>query len=197
MFGNSADDSQTGAKNWTDAVQNFVNSASVFLESNTSSVLVESACESIGKCDNDQRAMKGVFARSMARAALASPVVKDSINKILSTSAQAAAKACTGEGENVKCPFEWTSGKTGTTATAKDGHLGEVFNALEVIQGLLYPSAKALLTNNSASTGNSTQNGGASGSSPGKPAQTANSAGAVAVNMLAVLGLAFVTAFTC
>lgn len=142
------------------------------------------------------RAMKGVFARSMARAALAAPFVKDPINNFLSTSAKAAAKACTGEGGNVKCPLEWTSSKTGVSATAKDGHLGEVFSALEVIQGLLYPSAEPLQTSNSVLNGNSTQNGGSSGTPAAKPAQSTSSAGLISVNMMAVLGFAFVAGLT-
>jgi mannan endo-1,6-alpha-mannosidase len=125
-------------------VKGFVDASSVF-QSNESSVLVESACESKGTCDVDMRAFMGIFARTLARTALAAPIVSGSINKLLSTSAKAAASACSG-GSDPSCPLGWTADSKWESASAKDGNLGEVFNALGVVQGLLYPSAKALKT---------------------------------------------------
>ncbi|KAF2821627.1 glycoside hydrolase [Ophiobolus disseminans] len=154
----------TGAQNWTEAVNGLVNASTTFLSSKTSYIVVEKACENIEKCDTDMRAYKGVFARSIARAAVAAPIVSDTIQKILSRSAAAAASACTATTQ-MECSFAWANATvTGDSATAKDGNLGEIFNALEMVQGLLYPSAKALNTVNGTvsgkGNGNETGNGG-------------------------------------
>lgn len=95
----------------------------------------------------------------MARAALAAPIVSDTIKKMLSRSAVAAASACNA-GEDAECNFQWANQTSNwEPASAKDGNLGEVFNALEIVQGLLYPSAKALQTVNGTRAGSDTGNG--------------------------------------
>lgn len=133
-------------------------------------VLVEAACESNGKCDIDQRAFKGIASRSFARAAISAPNVADSIKTMLTASAKGAASACQEDDNDISCRLSWTdSNSKWESATAKAGNLGEVFAALEVVQGLLYPQAKAVATNtgqrSGSSSGNATQSGDASGTS--------------------------------
>ena len=169
-----------------------MNASAVFLDDD---VLVEVACEGNGKCDTDQRAFKGIAARSYARAAISAPFVADSINKMLETSAKGAASTCDGSGTDVQCKLSWSDANSAWEAgSAKDGNLGEVFNVLEVVQGLLYKSSKPLATGNETTTGsvsvNATQSGGAAA-----PEHT-GSAGTIAASVTAVLAMAFAAALS-
>jgi mannan endo-1,6-alpha-mannosidase len=162
-----------------------------------SPVLVEAACENNGKCTIDMRAYKGVFARTYARAALAAPIVAESISKTLSASAKGAANACT-SGDDTECSLSWKH--SDSSASAKDGNLGEVYNALEVVQGLLYSSvSKGLMSANSSGTtrANNTQKGGASNTSSTSAPQNTGAASSVAVNVMAILAVALVAALNC
>jgi mannan endo-1,6-alpha-mannosidase len=118
---------------------------------------------------------------------------------MLSTSAKAAAAACT-TGQDTACGLSWENPESKwPTASAKDGNLGEVFNVLEIVQGLLYPSAKALNTAKVSGGGNAsgTQSGGASNSSgSGSPQQT-GTAGSIAVSSTAVLAVVFAALLSC
>ncbi|KAH7392311.1 glycoside hydrolase [Phaeosphaeria sp. MPI-PUGE-AT-0046c] len=183
----------TSAQKWTDAVKSFVNSSSIFM-SNGSNIITEVACERSGKCNIDQRAFKGIFARTMARTAVASPWMADTINEVLKVNAKAAAGACENAG-NPKCS-SWAAASKGGRKTAADGNIGEVFSALEVIQGLLYPSAKGMITANGSSGGNMTQNGGASSVSGTGAPQATGAAASIASSMMAVFAIAFATALS-
>jgi mannan endo-1,6-alpha-mannosidase len=186
----------TGAQNWTDAVKGFVNASSIYT-AKSDSVIVEVACENNGKCNTDQRAFKGIFARTMARAALAAPIVADSIKNVLSKSAVAAAAACT-TGDDPNCKFGWANASsTWEAGSASDDNLGEVFSALELVQGLLYPSAKALKSANGGSgsggvAGNGTTNAAPPGTGLGGAPQNTGAAGSVTASVAMVLGGVFV-----
>lgn len=185
----------TQAQNWTDATKGFVKSSDIFM-SNTSRVVTEVACEDSGKCNIDQRAFKGIFMRSMARVGVAAPWNADVTGKILSANAKAAAGACTG-GDEPKCSMSWADANSKWESdTAADGNIGEVFSALEAVQGLLYPSAKALMTANGSIAGNSTQNGNPSGVSGTGAPQSTGAAASVASSMTAVFAIAFVAALS-
>jgi len=178
-------------------VKGFVKSTSVFQWSTGSGILTEYACQLAGTCDSDQRAFKGVFARTFARAALAAPIVADSINKLLTNSAKGAAMACT-TGSDPQCSLSWTADNNTDWewATATDGNIGEVYSALEVMQGLLYPFAKGLKgssASNSAgnATSNSTQGARASASSGAGTPQNTGAAGALVASTTTVLVVAF------
>ncbi|KAH7371593.1 glycoside hydrolase [Pyrenochaeta sp. MPI-SDFR-AT-0127] len=194
-----------GAQNWTDTVKGFVNTSSVFQSSGDSPVLVETACESNGNCDTDQRAFKGIAARSYARAAMSAPIIAESISKVLQASAKGAARACDGNGADVSCRLDWTDGESKwESASAKKGNLGEVFGALEVVQALLYPQAKPLLASGGASggkdgsgSGNTTQSAGPSGVSGASVPQSTGSAGTIAASVTAVMVVAFAAALSC
>ncbi|KAF2465009.1 glycoside hydrolase, partial [Lindgomyces ingoldianus] len=136
-----------GDAKWKDAVTGFVNASTVFLNKDTS-VLTEVACETSRKCDIDQKAFKGIAVRSFARAALSAPFASNSLRKMLETSAKGAAKSCGGGDTDVKCDLKWY-GEDSNMTSVKDGGLGEVFGALEVVQALLYPQAEAGAKGNS------------------------------------------------
>ncbi|KAL6711701.1 hydrolase 76 protein [Coniothyrium glycines] len=184
-----------GGSNWTDTVKGLVNSSSVFLEND---VLVEVACEEKGTCDTDQRAFKGIAARSYARAAVAAPFVAESVNKQLEASAKGAARACDGSDEAIQCSLSWADEDSKwETASAKDGNLGEVFGALAVVQGLLYKSSKPVATSNGTTSGSTSNNATQStGTGAAAPANT-GSAGRVATSLITVLIMAVVAVLSC
>jgi mannan endo-1,6-alpha-mannosidase len=180
-------------------VNGLVNSSSVFQSEGDNPVIVEVACEKNGKCNTDHRAFKGVFARTYARAALAAPIVAESIGNLLSSSAKGATKSCKGSDEDVACSLTWTQPMAELQMSAKDGNIGEVFSVLEVVQGLLYPSvSKGLKVANGSGTsgGNNTQGADVSRTS-GAPSQSTGAAGSFAVNAFAVIAVAFAAALVC
>ena len=113
--------------------------------------------------------MKGLAARSYARAAISAPFVAENITTILRVSAKGAAAGCNVEEEELACNLRWNGGG------AADSGLGEAFNVLAVVQGLL---TKTPLP--ASSSGNSTATGDqvTSTSAPSGSAQPAESDGA-------------------
>lgn len=178
-------------------MKGFVSHSSVFQDKD-SSVLTEIACENNNRCSTDQRAFKGIAARSFARATIAAPFIIDSIKKTLEASAKGAAGACSGDGADVSCKLSWKADSSGKSASAKDGNLGEVFNAMEVVQALLYPQAKALATASSTgqTSGNATQSGNPSGVLGAPVPQNTNAAGTLAASVTSALVVAFTAAMS-
>ncbi|EMD63674.1 hypothetical protein GGP41_005683 [Bipolaris sorokiniana] len=190
-----------GKQKWADAVKGFVNSTSRFLENG---VLVESACENDGKCGVDHRAFKGVAARSYARAVVAAPTVTGPLALMLKKSAEGAAKSCSkGQGENgetgdVACSLSWVDPESRWEHnTASGGNLGEVFSAMEVVQGLLYSQTKIQGSN---ATGSPVENGEGSKPSDGagpEGTDATGTAGTMTASITVVLAAAFAAALLC
>jgi mannan endo-1,6-alpha-mannosidase len=155
-----------GDDQWKDAVTGFVNHTSVFVADNKA--LFEVACEDNARCNIDQRHFKGLTARSLHRAILAAPFIAEELNETLSISAGQAASVCNGEGEDMACGFKWTGEEEEEVPKLSEDGLGEVFNALEAIQGLLY-SQQGL---GEGLGENGTVSGGASGNATGTPTQS-------------------------
>lgn len=140
----------------------------------------------------DQRAFKGLAARSLARAAVAAPFVADTFNDIIKVSAKAAAATCDGEGKDTRCGKKWYE-ENDDAEDVEDGGLGEILSALEVVQGLLYSDAKDWIAGNETATPTGTSNPSASGT--GAPsgtgtAEAASSTGAAGKRHVALGGLA-------
>lgn len=110
-------------------------------------------------------------------------MIAGSVNKVLSASAKAAANACTND---AACKLSWTDASAyQESATASNGNLGEVFNALEVVQALLWPSSKQV---QGVVGGNATQSASPSGSTTGaKAPQSTGAAGKIGGCLEAVL----------
>ncbi|XP_014561378.1 glycoside hydrolase family 76 protein [Bipolaris victoriae FI3] len=187
-----------GKQKWADAVEGFVNSTSRFVEND---VLVETACENNGKCGIDHRAFKGVAARSYARAAVAAPTLTGPLTLMLEKSAKGAAKDCSkGQGEtgDVACSLSWVDQESmWEYNTASDGNLGEVFSAMEVVQGLLYSQTKIQGSN---VTGSPVEEGEASKPSDGAGSEgtgAAGAAGTMTASITVVLAAAFAAALLC
>jgi mannan endo-1,6-alpha-mannosidase len=189
-----------GNQIWKDVAAGFWNASSVFLKGDSDNILTEVACEFNGKCTIDDRAYKGLAARSYARAAIAAPFLASQISPVLEASAKAATGTCTtGDyaeeegGFEVQCALIWNEENIG-----RESDLSLLFGVLEVVQGLLSPSAKALATaNDTTATGNATQNVGASGTSGAGLSQKTGSAGIMASCVTAVLSVAFAAALSC
>ncbi|KAF3032349.1 hydrolase 76 protein [Didymella heteroderae] len=180
---------------WVDTVKGFVNASSVFTDDN--GALREVACEGNGKCSIDQRAFKGTAARSFGRAAQAAPFVADSIYKTLGASAKAAASSCTVNTEDdVACNFYWNEQSIEESGTASNGHLGEVLNALQAVQALLWRTSDfSNSTSNSTASANATSSGSPSDTS-GAP-QSTGAGSTVAASFTFAIAVAFAAALSC
>ncbi|KAH8804955.1 glycosyl hydrolase family 76-domain-containing protein [Xylogone sp. PMI_703] len=123
-----------GSSEWYSRTNSLLSAAGGFFSpyTNSTDVMYENACEKINTCDNDQLSFKGYLARFMWGTTLMAAFTKPAITTVLSTSALAAAKTCTGGDDGVACGQKWYTG-------GFDNHpgIGQQMSALEVVQGLL------------------------------------------------------------
>ncbi|KAF1964161.1 cell wall glycosyl hydrolase Dfg5 [Bimuria novae-zelandiae CBS 107.79] len=166
-----------GSDKWKTVVAGFLNTSSVFQEDG--GILFNVACENNGKCNTDQRAMKGLAARSYARAAIFAPFIAEELTSVLEASAKGAAEGCSGKEAKLQCSNKWTGNGEPSSG------LGEVFGALAVVQGLLVKDAKAPATASDRGTGTSagspTANAPAASGSD-QPPENEGAAGALTVS---------------
>ncbi|KAG9204982.1 hydrolase 76 protein [Epicoccum nigrum] len=187
------------AQNWTDVLTGFVNSSSVF--QGEDGALVEVTCEKTGNCDKDQRAFKGIATRSYARAAVAAPLVAESINAMISASAKGAVKNCNINNDDVECRLTWSNSSNDEWGqwSVESGSLGEVLNALSAVQALLWPTAEFTNGTTNGTSGSANHNASTTGN-PSGPSDAPENTGAgstFAASITFVLALAFATALSC
>jgi mannan endo-1,6-alpha-mannosidase len=129
---------------WQSRVEGILNASSVFF---TNNVMYEVACESNGKCDNDQKTFKAYFSRWMAATTKIAPYTASTIMNLLATSATACAKTCTAGEDGNQCGLQWKM-------EANDGSLGpgEQMAAVQVFSGLLAGEVAGALTNQTGGT---------------------------------------------
>ncbi|KAK4453204.1 cell wall glycosyl hydrolase [Podospora aff. communis PSN243] len=117
-------------------------------------VMVEKFCEEPGFCDIDQRSFKGYLTRWMAGTTQMAPHTFDVIHPLLESSAEAAAKACTGSPAadfngipGTACGFKWTTG-------GFDGMVGvgEQMNALGAVMYTMINKVAQPLTSDTGGT---------------------------------------------
>lgn len=125
--------------------------AKIFLQSKAKANghdTTEVACESTGKCNNDEMSFKAYLSRWMAATTKMAPFTYDAIMTKLKTSAAAAASQCIGGTNGRTCGVLWTAGATwdGTTG------VGQQMSALEVIQSNLISEVDAPVTNSTGGT---------------------------------------------
>jgi mannan endo-1,6-alpha-mannosidase len=95
-------------------------------------VLFEQACEPFNTCNNDQYSFKTYVSRYLAKTAVLAPYTLPAIRTLLTTSAQAAAQACSSGADNATCGQKWyVSGFDGNAG------IGQQMSALEAVQALL------------------------------------------------------------
>ena len=99
---------------------------------NATNIMYEYACEPTNNCDNDQYSFKAYLARWMAKSSIVAPYIADSVNTLLTRSAQAAAQACSGGSDGTTCGQKWYIG-------GYDGvyGVGQELSALETVHSLL------------------------------------------------------------
>lgn len=99
---------------------------------NATNIMYEWACEPENNCDNDQYSFKAYLSRWMAKASVVAPYITDSVNTLLTRSAEAAANSCSGGAEGTICGQKWYVG-------GYDGSfgVGQELSALETVQSLL------------------------------------------------------------
>ena len=151
--------------------------------------MYEVACEPNGKCNVDQRSFKAYLARWMAATTVKAPYTRDTIMPLLQTSANAAAKSCTGGNDGVTCGLQWTTGNW-------DGSygVGEQMSALEVIQSNLISNVAGPVTNSTGGISKGDPSAGTGGdASPAGILQsnvtTGDRAGAGILTALVLLGV--------
>jgi mannan endo-1,6-alpha-mannosidase len=117
--------------------------------------MVEYACEPLNNCNVDQRSFKAYLARWLAATVQLAPFTAGQIMPWLSTSANAAAKACSDTSGGVACGRAWYTG-------GDDGlrDVGYQMTAMSVIQANLINQSPELMNIN---TGDSVSNPSAGG----------------------------------
>lgn len=127
---------------WLERTQGFYNATANFFNpfENATDVMFEPACETVNTCNTDQYSFKAYLSRFMWATTLIAPFTTAPTTHLLTVSASAAAKACSGPSDGVTCGARWYEpgydGKWG---------VGQQMSALEVIQGLLIDKSVAPL----------------------------------------------------
>ena len=124
-----------GSALWEERTQGFLDASAFFFDpyKNASNVMYEPPCETVNTCDNDQYSFKGYLSRFMWASTLVAPFTTSAVTTLLTGSALAASRACSGGADGVTCGQHWYwdppyDGRYG---------IGQQISALETIQGLL------------------------------------------------------------
>ncbi|EMR66944.1 putative glycoside hydrolase family 76 protein [Eutypa lata UCREL1] len=131
-----------GDATWGNRTSRLLEAAKVYFSpfENATNVMYEAACEKQGVCNNDQKSFKGYVSRFLWATAKMMPSKLAEIRPLLTTSAVAASKACSGGDDGTTCGQKWYTGDyDGVTG------LGQQMSALETVQGLLSQGASAPL----------------------------------------------------
>ncbi|RDW91055.1 mannan endo-1,6-alpha-mannosidase-1 [Coleophoma crateriformis] len=136
-----------GSDIWSERTQGFLNATIDFFSpfDNSTNIMYEQACETVNTCNNDQYSFKAYLARFMWKSTLMASFTTSAITTFLTTSAEAAAQACSGPANGFSidgqtCGQKWYVG-------GYDGSVGvgQQLSALEAIHGLLINSSTAPL----------------------------------------------------
>lgn len=152
----------------------------------------EAACETRGNCNNDQQSFKAYLSRSLAATTKVAPFTFDTIMPLLKTSAQAAAKQCSGN-QGPYASFGNVCGLKWTQQQNYDGSfgVGQQMAALEAIQSNLITETKGPVTNKTGGTSLGNPSAGSPVEDPSqlRPITTADRAGAAILTALVLAGL--------
>ncbi|KAI1464562.1 glycoside hydrolase family 76 protein [Daldinia caldariorum] len=194
LYGTAAMYNHTnGAEPWKTRLEGQAKSvASIFFQDG---ILWEPSCEKTpAKCDTDQQVFKGHLSRWMALTSIIAPFTAETFTPLLKTSAQAAAKACTGPAssdykgpDGTACGFSWLdSSFDGITG------VGEQMNAMQAVMAPLAHLAQAPYTSENGGSSQGNPNAGAQDSSKieqPRTITTGDKAGAGILTALALGGL--------
>lgn len=148
---------QTESDEWRQRTQGILQNTDIFFHPEKKDIMYEVACEPNGKCNTDQRSFKAYLSRWMTASTKLAPWTADYTMPKIRTSAQAAAKQCSGGPDGKTCGMKWT------TDGVWDGNtgVGEQMCALEVIQSLLINDVPGPVTNATGGTSKGDYNAGA------------------------------------
>jgi mannan endo-1,6-alpha-mannosidase len=132
-----------GSAIWAERTQGFLNASAMFFSpyDNATNVMYEAACEDVNTCNYDQWSFKAYLSRFMWATTQLANFTYPAVSTLLTTSAKAAAGACSGGVDGQQCGAKWYVG-------GFDGNLGpgEQLSALEVMQGLLVNGTQPPIT---------------------------------------------------
>ncbi|RYP58294.1 hypothetical protein DL769_009014 [Monosporascus sp. CRB-8-3] len=127
-----------GDEVWGDRTAKLLKGARVYFSpfENATNIMYEAACEPYGICNTDQKSFKGYVSRFLWATTRMMPSTLPEIRTLLTASAIAAGKACSGGEDGTTCGQKWyTGGYDGVPG------LGQQTSALETVQGLLAQEA--------------------------------------------------------
>ncbi|KAF4120092.1 mannan endo-1,6-alpha-mannosidase [Geosmithia morbida] len=122
-------------------------------------ICYEPWCEASGSCTTDMLSFKGYVHRWYSSAAKLAPYIEDQVKPVLTKSAQAAAKVCTGGSTN-QCGFSWSKGTFDDSLGA-----GQEMSALGAFSALLLDDVAAPATAKKGGTSKGDPNAGSEANS--------------------------------
>ncbi|KAH8681366.1 mannan endo-1,6-alpha-mannosidase DCW1-like protein [Xylariales sp. PMI_506] len=130
----------SGNETWGDRTTKLLDAASSYFSpyDNSTNIMFEHACETVGTCDTDMLSFKAYLSRFMWSTTRMMTSTLTDVQTVLNVSAVAAAKACSGETNGTVCGQKWYVG-------GYDNYpgLGQQLSALETVHGLLSQDAPA------------------------------------------------------
>ncbi|KAF6842271.1 mannan endo-1,6-alpha-mannosidase DCW1-like protein [Colletotrichum musicola] len=134
LYGLAVMANHTAEALWHDRAVKMLDTAQHFFTpfDNSTNIMYEPACETVGTCNTDMKTFKGYLSRFLYKSAQDLPELKPAVQKLMVPSALAAAKACEASDKGVVCGQKWYVG-----ANDKSEGLGQTMSALEAIQGQL------------------------------------------------------------
>lgn len=177
---------QTSDPVWKTRVEGIVAGLDVFFEND---IMYEVACETNGKCDNDQMSFKAYLSRWMAVATQLAPFTSTTIKNYLAKSAVAAAEQCSGGTSGEVCGLKWIDNST------YDGTYGpgQQMAAMQVFAANLIDYVAPPLTNDTGGTSVGNPSAGTGSSSSSSSSSTINDPSAVTTGDRVAAG--FLTTF--
>ncbi|KAL6836637.1 glycoside hydrolase family 76 protein [Trichoderma sp. SZMC 28015] len=138
LYGAAVMANYTKKPEWKQRTEKLLDGAGWFFTppNSTTKIMYEGACETVERCDADMTTFKGYLARFMWQSTQMVPSLREKVESLLTISAQAAVKTCTGTETGRACGQKWYVGEfDGLT------NLGSEMCALETVQGLLIDGA--------------------------------------------------------
>ncbi|KAL0933166.1 mannan endo-1,6-alpha-mannosidase DCW1-like protein [Colletotrichum truncatum] len=133
LYGAAVMANYTGEAVWHERAVKMLQTSKHFFSpsDNSTNIMYEPACETVGTCNTDMKTFKGYLSRFMYKSAQDVPELKSEVQKLMNVTAVAAAKACDATDNGVTCGQKWYTG-----GNDKSEGLGQMMSALEAVQGL-------------------------------------------------------------
>ncbi|KAI8152429.1 hypothetical protein K4K49_008348 [Colletotrichum sp. SAR 10_70] len=112
LYGAAVMANATGQSVWHDRAVKMLDTSKHFFGpfENSTNIMYEPACETVGTCNTDMKTFKGYLSRFMYKSAQDLPELKPEVLKLMTPTTQAAANACTANDTGVVCGQKWYVG---------------------------------------------------------------------------------------